>query len=68
MSPSLAQHRALHATRAAQLRRFADENAARGLDHFAALDRAAADREQAKANAITMAMIAVADTQQQKAA
>lgn len=46
MTPSLSQHRALHATRAAQLRRFADENRERGLDHFAALDLAAADREQ----------------------
>jgi len=64
MTPSLAQHRALHATRAAQLRRFSDENRERGLDHFAALDLAAADREQRAANAISLTMLAVAGAQQ----
>lgn len=68
MAASLAQHRALHATRAAQLRRFADENRERGLDHFAALDLAAADREQALANAISLTMLAVAGAEQRTAA
>lgn len=56
---TLAQHRALHAGQAARLRRFADENAERGLDHFAALDLAEADRQQAMANAITVTMLAL---------
>jgi hypothetical protein len=60
MSPSFALRRAVAASRAAQLRRFADENAERGLLHFAALDLAAADRAQAEANAYSLAMRAAA--------
>jgi hypothetical protein len=56
MTPTLAQRRRVHATFAARLRRFADENAERGLDWFAELDLAEAERQQALANAFTLVM------------
>lgn len=60
MTPSLAQHRALHASLAAQHRWNADRAEAKGLHDLARFDRAAADREQRAANAISLTMLAVA--------
>lgn len=56
---AIQQRRAFHAGQAALNRRFADENTAQGLDVFAAVHSDLADREQAKANELTKALLAI---------
>jgi hypothetical protein len=56
MLQALQARRAFHASQAALNRRFADENTARGMDVFAAQHLALADREQRKANALSVTL------------
>lgn len=63
--PTPQQRRALHASQAAKYRRFADDDKARGLDHFAAVNMECADREQAIANRLSVELIAEHNSQVQ---